>query len=80
MERRELIWPLVLNSICDDFENVDQIILRDGSPFGGELPGLPALDVAEEDFQTHFYTTKKGIDFHLADDSWWPFDDGDDED
>ncbi len=38
MERRELIRRLVLNSICDDFENVDQIILpnvaRDASKFG----------------------------------------------
>jgi hypothetical protein len=38
MERRELIRRLVLNSICDDFENVDQRILevvtRDGSRFG----------------------------------------------
>jgi|HubBroStandDraft_6_1064221.scaffolds.fasta_scaffold86449_2 hypothetical protein len=114
MERRELIRRLVLNSICDVFENVDQIILRDvtrdGSkfgltiertdivdalkgliedglakayllrgtgpdPFAGELPGMPPLDVVEEDFQTYFYITKKGMDFHLADDSWWPFED-----
>jgi hypothetical protein len=115
MERRQLIRRLVLNSICDDFENVDQVILRDvtrdGSkfgltiersdivdalkgliehglakayllsgtmgpdPFAGELPGMPALDVVEEDFQTYFYITKNGMDFHLADDSWWPFDD-----
>jgi len=115
MQRRDLIRRLVLNSICDDFENVDQFILRevtrdgrrfgltiersdivdalkelieDGSakayllsphmspdPFTGELPGMPALDVEEEYFQTYFYTTKKGRDFHFADDSWWPFDD-----
>jgi len=115
MERRELIRRLVLNSICDDFENVDQIILRDvtrdGSkfgltiersdivdalkgliedglakaylllgtmgpdPFAGELPGMPPLDVVEENFQTYFYITKKGMDYHLADDSWWPFED-----
>jgi hypothetical protein len=29
LTRSELIRRLVLNSICDDFENVDQIILRD---------------------------------------------------
>ncbi|MBL8291645.1 MAG: hypothetical protein JNN08_07410 [Bryobacterales bacterium] len=115
VERRELIRRLVLDSICDDFENVDQIILRevtrDGSrlgltiersdivdalesliedglakayllsgttgpdPFAGELPGMPPLDVVEEDFQTYFYITKKGRDFHLADDTWWPFED-----
>ena len=27
MDRRELIRRMVLNAICDDFENVDQIIL-----------------------------------------------------
>ncbi len=115
MERRELIRRLVLDSICDDVENVDQIILpdvaREGSrlgltiersdivdaleglvedglakayllsgtmgpdPFAGELPGMPSLDAVEENFQTYFYITKKGTDFHLADDTWWPFDD-----
>jgi hypothetical protein len=44
-------------------------------PFAGELPGMPPLDVVEENFQTYFYITKKGMDLHLADDSWWPFDD-----
>lgn len=117
MERRELIRRLVLNSISDDFENVDQMILqdvtRDGSrfgltierpdivdalkgliddglakayllsgdmgpnPFAGELPGMPPLDVVETYFKTYFYITKKGMDFHLADDTWWPFDDED---
>ena len=115
MERRELVRRLVLNSICGDFENVDQIILRDvtragsrfemtiersdivdalkgliedgfakayrlsGSmgpdPFAGELPGMPSMDIVEENFQTYFYITKKGMDFHLADKSWWLFDD-----
>lgn len=115
MERLELIRRLVLNSICDDFENVDQIILptvaRDGSrlgltieraevvdalrglvedglakayvlagttgrsPFTGELPGMPSLDAVEEDFRTYFYITKTGTAFHLADNTWWPFDD-----
>jgi hypothetical protein len=115
MERRELIRRLVLNSICDDFENVDQMIFSDVSrdasklglriersdivhalkgliedglakayllsgatgtdPFAAELPGIPALDVVEQDFPTYFYITKSGMDFHLADDSWWPFDD-----
>lgn len=115
MERRELIRRLVLNSICDDFENVDQTILRDvasnGSrfgltverpdvvdalegliadglakayllsgkihdPFDGELPGLPPMGTVEEDFRTYFYITKKGMELHLADDTWWPFEDG----
>ncbi|MDX2178805.1 MAG: hypothetical protein SFV18_04370 [Bryobacteraceae bacterium] len=115
MERRDLIRRLVLNSISDDFENVDQCILHDvarnGSKFeltiersdiadalkeliddglakayllsgdmgpdpcAGELPGMPPLDVVEKDFQTYFYITKKGMDVHLADTSWWPFHD-----
>jgi len=113
MDRLELIRRLVLNSICDDFENVDQIILRDvardGSvlgltiersdivvaleglvedglakayflsgtmgrdPFAGELPRMPSLDIVEENFQTYFYITKKGMDFHLAVNTLWPF-------
>jgi hypothetical protein len=117
MERREHIRRLVLNSISDDFENVDQIILRDvtrdGSkcgltierpdivaalegliedglakayllsgamgrdPFAGELPGMPSLDVVEENFETYFYITKKGMDFHLADNTWRPLADED---
>lgn len=112
MERRELIRLLVLNSICDDFENVDQIILqdviregsafgltidradivqalegliRDGlaradilspgtgpNPFAGELPGMPSLDVPEEDFRTYFHITAKGMELHLADDTLFP--------
>ncbi len=104
--RRELIRRLVLNSISDDFENVDQIILRnvtreaskfglkiersdivraleglieDGlakayllsptmgpDPFAGELPGMPSLDIIEQDFKTYFYITQAGMDFHLA--------------
>jgi hypothetical protein len=102
---------LVLNSISDDYENVDQVILRDVAqdgaklgltldrsdvvealaslvrddlakayrlsgfaPYSTELPGMPPLDVVEEDFKTYFYITKKGMDLHLSDDSWWPFD------
>jgi hypothetical protein len=114
MIRSELVRRLVLNSICDDFENVDQVILRDVSeagaecglliersevvdalagliddglakayilagsgrdPFSGELQGMPPMDVIEENFRTYFYITKKGMDLHLADDTWWPFDD-----
>jgi hypothetical protein len=112
MDRRELVRLLVLNEICDDLENVDQIILphvaeqtakcgltierseivealgglvRDGlakvyilspwEPFSTELANMPPLDVVEENFETYFYVTKKGIDLHLSDDTWWPFDD-----
>ena len=43
-------------------------------PFSGALEGMPAMDIVEEDFQTYFYITKKGMDLHLADDTWWPLD------
>ena len=112
MDRRELVRRLVLNSMCDDFENVDQVILpdvakeaakcgltieraevveamgelvKDGlakayilspwKPFSTELPNMPPLDVVEENFETYFYPTKIGMDLHLSDDTWWPFDD-----
>jgi hypothetical protein len=113
MIRTEVVRRLVLNSICDDFENVDQVILRDvaeaatrygltveradvvdalaglvedglakayilrGSgrdPFSGVLQGMPVIDTVEEDFQTYFFITKKGMDLHLADDTWRPLD------
>jgi hypothetical protein len=38
---------------------------------------MPAIGPVEEDFRTYFYITKKGMDLHLSDDSWWPFDDTD---
>jgi len=105
---------MVLNTMCDDFENIDQIILplvardcaklgfsvertkivktvtelvMDGlakaydlsannkDPFSGEIQGMPPVDGVEEDFKTYFYPTKKGMDFHLSDGTWWPFDD-----
>ena len=113
MVRGELVRRLVLRSICDDFENIDQVILRDVAegaarfgltverseivtalasliedglakayllypddkdPFSGEVQGMPAMSLVEEGFRTYFYITKKGMDLHLSDDSWWPFD------
>ncbi len=106
--RRVVLW-----SISDDYENVDQIILpdvartgakcgltiersevvqalasliEDGlakaynlSPFpdafSGELPGMPPMDLVEEDFKTYFYITKKGLDLHLSDYGSFPLDD-----
>ena len=35
---------------------------------------MPPLDVVEVNFKTYFYPTKMGTDFHLPDDTWWPFD------
>ena len=114
MNRSELIRRMVLDAMCDDYENIDQIILptvardcaklgfsverseivkavselvMDGlakayllscwEPFSTELRGMPPVDVVEEYFQTYFYITKKGMDFHLSDDTWLPFDDED---
>jgi hypothetical protein len=37
VNRRELIQRLVLNAICDDYENVDQVILRDVARDGAKL-------------------------------------------
>jgi hypothetical protein len=48
-----------------------------GDPFSGELQGMPPLDVTEEYFRTYFYVTKKGMEFHQSDGSWWPLDDDD---
>jgi hypothetical protein len=28
--------------------------------------------VAEKDFKTYFYITKKGMDLHLSNDAWYP--------
>ena len=93
INRGELIRRPVLNSIRDDFENVDQSILRDvtrdgsrfglaiersdivdalkeliedglakayrlsgtmgAEPFAGELPGMPLMEIVEENFQTY---------------------------
>lgn len=103
---------MVLNEICDDYENVDQIIfpqvarraakcglaieraeivdalaglIQDGlakayllspfEPFSTELDRMPPLDVIEQDFETYFYVTKKGMDLQLSEDVSWPFDD-----
>ena len=38
MTRRELIQRLILNSISDDGENVDQVILRDAVETGAMRP------------------------------------------
>jgi hypothetical protein len=36
MTRAEFVQRLVLDTICDDFENVDQVILRDVSAVGAK--------------------------------------------
>jgi hypothetical protein len=46
-------------------------------PGSTEFPGMPPVDIVEEDFKTYFYITKKGMDFHLSDETWWLFGDND---
>jgi hypothetical protein len=113
MTRTEFIQRLVLDAICDDFENIDQVILKDVSstgakcgltilrpeiaqglralvgaglakaydlrsvrdPFACELQEMPSLDVPEEPFRIYFHATRKGLELHASDDSWWPLDD-----
>ena len=112
MIRGDFVRRLVLNEIADDYENIDQVVLRgvatvganlgwaiersevvatlgslieDGlakayilsgrKPYATEIEGVPSLEVVEKDFKTYFYITKKGMDLHLSDDTWWPFDD-----
>jgi hypothetical protein len=108
MRRKELVRLVVLNAICDDYENIDQIILpnvindaaecsvagvdrgeivealtglvTDGlaevfilsghEPFAVRMGGMPPVDVIEEDFKTYFFITEKGMQLHLADDTW----------
>jgi len=116
MNQTEFLQRLVLNTICDDFENIDQIIwpvvaeqsakcgLTIGrsdvvdalrvliaaglakayhlspslpDPFSGVLHGMPPVDIIEENFTTYFFITKAGMEFHLANGKWWPFDDED---
>ena len=43
--------------------------------FSGEIQGMPSLAVPEEHFRTYFYVTKPGMNFHLADGTWYPLDD-----
>jgi hypothetical protein len=111
MDRSERLRRMVLDAICNDYENADQMILRDVAQDGAklgltversdivdaltqliedglakayrlspseaakELEGMPPLDEVEENFETYFYITKKGMDLHLPEDAWWPFDD-----
>ena len=37
MDREQTVRLLVLNSICDDYENIDQIILPEVSRWGAQL-------------------------------------------
>lgn len=113
MDQREFIRLFVLNTICDDYENIDQIILpnalRDGArcgvaidrgevvealayliengfakaynlrrePGSCELQGMRDVSEIEDDFETYFYITAKGLEFYRSNDGWWPFDEED---
>jgi hypothetical protein len=109
--RGVFVRRLVLNSICDFGENVDQCILHDVAEDGAkcgltidraeildaltgliedglakasllspwepetEIQGMPPMDVIEECFKTFFFITEKGMEVHLSDGTWYPFDD-----
>jgi hypothetical protein len=71
MNRRELVRRLALNSICDDYETVDQVILRDARqeavPFGlkvGRSEVVNALGSLIE--VSHLKTTMKSKRTELA--------------
>ncbi len=50
-------------------------LLSSREPCERILQGMPPVDMIEENFRTYFYITPKGMDLHLSDDSWWPFED-----
>ncbi len=52
-------------------------LLSRREPYQTEIARMPPIDLIEMDFQTYFYITKKGLDFHCADGTWWPFTDDD---
>lgn len=75
VERSEVVIALA-GLVEDGFAKAyDLHDLPGRDPFSGELRCMPALDQVEEHFRTYFYRTKEGMDFHLSDDTWWPFDD-----
>ena len=36
---------------------------------------MPSIDIPESNFRTYFYITKKGMNLHRSDDTWYPLDD-----
>lgn len=55
MERREYIRRLVMNAVCDDYENVDQTIIssvnRDGELLGITVVRAEVVEVLRELFE-----------------------------
>ena len=47
-------------------------LLSSREPCVTELQGMPPLDFIPDDFNPWFYITKKGMEFHLSDDTPWP--------
>jgi hypothetical protein len=50
-------------------------LLSGTAPNVTELRAMPPIDIPEEHFKTYFYITKKGLDVHVSDDTWYPMDD-----
>jgi hypothetical protein len=66
VERSEVVAALA--GLVED-ELARAYLLSSSEP-AKELQSMPSLDVIEENFQSYFYITKRGMDVHLSDDSW----------
>jgi len=74
IERSEVVDALA-SLVADGLAKAYILPGPERNPFSGELPGMPPMDEVEEYFRTYFYITKKGMDLHLSNDTWWPLDD-----
>ena len=64
----------IVNALAELIEDgLAKAYLLSGREPTKELQGMPQVDKVETSFKTYFYITKKGMDVHLADDTWWPF-------
>jgi len=72
IERSEIVDALA-GLIKDDLAKA--YLLSPFEPYSTELQGMPPVDVIEQDFETYFYVTKKGIDICRSHRTSWPFDD-----
>jgi hypothetical protein len=45
-------------------------VLSSREPHASELSGMPSVEIVEEDFETYFYITRKGLDLLDAWDGW----------
>ncbi len=74
IERTEIVDTLA-GLVADELAKAYLLSTPANGPFSTKIQGMPAVDVPEENFETYFYPTRKGMNLHLSDDTWWPFDD-----